>query len=267
VAAPARALPRISIVVPSFNQAAYLPATLDSLFSQAYPALEVLVIDGGSSDDSAAIIARYAARHPHALPYWTSEPDRGQSHAINKGFARSTGEVLSWLNSDDVLLPGALAAVGQVFAAHPHIAWLTGQPANLRGQPPALHRSPLPVGRVRAFIRRGWYHGRGLGFIRQEGTFWRRALWEQAGGAVDEARHYSMDFDLWRRFAAHAPLVSLNVPLAAFREHAAQKTTDLDAYYREAGIAAPRWLRYPALAARVLLNPLLWAAAPRLRIP
>jgi glycosyltransferase involved in cell wall biosynthesis len=243
--------------MPSFNQAAYLPAALDSLLEQAYPNLEVIVIDGGSGDGSAAILERYAPR----LAYGVSEPDHGQAHAINKGMARATGTVLSWLNSDDVLLPGALQAVGEIFAAFPQVQWLTGQPVNL-GANGALRHFPLRTGYFAAAIRRGWYHGRGLGFIRQEGTFWRRALWNAAGGAVDEARYYSMDYDLWRRFARHAPLVATGQALAAFREHAAQKTAALDGYYAEAGVRVPQAARFLTVPARALVSPLAWRVAP-----
>lgn len=113
---------RISIVVPSYQQGRFLAATLDSLLAQKDPDLEILVVDGGSRDESVAVIERYA---PH-LAWWVSEKDRGQSDAINKGFARATGEWLGWLNSDDLLLPGALATVREHIRAQPEIDWWTG---------------------------------------------------------------------------------------------------------------------------------------------
>jgi len=250
-------LPRISVVVPSYNQAAFLPAALDSLLGQQYPDLEILVMDGGSTDGSADVLRAYAPQ----LTAWVSESDRGQSHAINKGMTQATGDVLTWLNSDDLLLPGALQAVGEIFAAFPRVQWLTGQPANL-GADGALRHFPMKTARWRGVIRRGWYHGRALGFIRQEGTFWRRALWEQAGGQVDEARHYTMDYDLWRRFARYAPLVAVDQTLAAFREHPAQKTADLTGYYAEAGVRLPHAARWFMLPARAALAPLAWLTAP-----
>jgi len=251
-------LPRITIVTPSYNQAAFLRRTLASIHDQAYPNLEHIVIDGGSTDGSTDIIGEYAPR----LAYWVSERDRGQSDAINKGFARATGAVLTWLNSDDVLLPGALRAVGQIFAQYPAIDWLTGRPANIDAAD-ALRVFPQRVGRLRGWIRRGWYHGRAWGFIRQEGTFWRCSLWQRVGAAVDEARHYTMDYDLWRRLAAHADLVTVDQPLAAYRSHGVQKTADLAPYYAEAGITLPPATRWIMLPARAGLSPLLWYAAPR----
>src|SRR3990172_5374162 len=112
VAASRRQLPRISLVTPSFNQAAYLEETIASVLAQGYANLDFIVIDGGSNDGSVDIIRR----HERWLSYWVSEPDRGQSHAINKGWRHSTGELWTWLNSDDVLTPGTLAAVAAAFS-------------------------------------------------------------------------------------------------------------------------------------------------------
>lgn len=251
-------LPRISVVTPSYHQAAFLRKTLDSVLDQNYPHLEYIVIDGGSTDGSADILREYS---PH-LAYWVSEPDRGQSHALNKGFAHSTGEIMTWLNSDDVLLPGALHAVGEIFARYPQIQWLTGQPANLDVQD-HLRVFPLKTGRFRALIRRGWYHGRGLGFIRQEGTFWRRSLWEKVGASIDETKHYAMDDDLWRRFAQHAHLITVDMPLAAFRAQPGQKTAQLDSYYAEAGVKLPHAARTVMLPLRGIFTLLSWRFAPR----
>lgn len=251
-------LSRISVVTPSYNQAAFLRKTLDSVLNQDYPDLELIVIDGGSTDGSAEMLQSYSAR----LTFWISEPDRGQSHALNKGFARASGDILTWLNSDDVLLPGALHAVGEIFAQYPQIDWLTGQPANIDVDD-HLRVTPLKVGRFRRLIRRGWYHGRGLGFIRQEGTFWRRSLWERAGAAIDETRHYAMDDALWRRFAAHADLVSVDRPLAAFRTQPQQKTAQLERYYAEAGIRLPSAARLAALPLRAAFTLVSWPFAPR----
>ena len=251
-------LPRISIVTPSYNQAAFLRKTLDSVLDQNYPNLEYVVIDGGSTDGSVETLREYSPR----LTYWISEPDCGQSHAVNKGFARSTGEIMTWLNSDDVLLPGALQAVGEIFASYPQIQWLTGQPANLDIYD-HLRVFPLKTGRFRSLIHRGWYHGRGLGFIRQEGTFWRRNLWDQAGAAINEARHYAMDDDLWRRFAEQTDLVSADVPFAAFRTQPEQKTAQLNRYYEEAGVSVPSAARVIMLPIRVLFTFLSWPFSPR----
>jgi glycosyltransferase involved in cell wall biosynthesis len=107
--------PKISIVTPSFNQGRFIEKTILSVIEQDYPNLEYIIIDGGSTDESVEVIKKYDQH----LAYWVSEPDRGQSHAINKGFERATGEIFGWLNSDDWYHPGALKAVAEAFAANP----------------------------------------------------------------------------------------------------------------------------------------------------
>ena len=252
-------LPRITIVTPSFNQVSFIADTLKSVLDQGYPNLEYIVMDGGSTDGSVEVIRHHADR----LAYWASQPDQGQADAITRGFARATGEVMTWLNSDDILMPGALNLVGSVFATHPQIQWLTGWPTNL-DETGAIVRKGLPTGYYRSLIRAGWYHGRGLGFIRQEGTFWLRELWIRVGGALDRRRYYSMDADLWRRFAEHAPLVAIRAPLAAFRVQPHRKSAAIESYYQEAGIRVPAATRLAMLPLRVVLAFLSRWTTPRL---
>ncbi|MGF1505952.1 MAG: glycosyltransferase [Anaerolineae bacterium] len=206
-------------------------------------------MDGGSSDNSPAIIKR----HADSIAYWVSEPDNGQADAINRGLERSTGEVMGWLNSDDRLMPGALSLVGLIFAAYPSVMWITGRSAIMDA-----HGRLAAIGPRRGFFRRairnGRYHNRGFGFIQQEGTFWRRALWEKAGG-LDPKRYYTADFELWQRFAAHADLVMVQSILAMFRQHDQQKSADQSGYYAEIGVSGPavsqrmrRWVLHPIAA-------------------
>lgn len=251
-------LPSISIVTPSYNQAAFIERTLMSIHAQGYPRLEHIVIDGGSSDGSTKIIRAYEDN----LAYWVSEPDNGQSDALNKGFSRATGEIMTWLNSDDVLLPGALQAVGEIFAQCPQVEWLTGLGANIDVHDQLRH-FPLKTGRFRRLIEKGWYHGRALGFIRQEGTFWRRSLWERAGGQIDITRHWTMDFALWRRMAEHADLYTADQAFAAYRSHPDQKTAQLDRYYAEAGVRLPNAVRTIAVPVRAAFTVITWPLAPR----
>jgi glycosyltransferase involved in cell wall biosynthesis len=176
--------PSISVVVPNFNGGRTLGRTLESLFSQGYPRLEVIVCDGGSTDDSADIIARHADH----LAWHCIEPDGGQSHAINKGFAHASGEIVNWLCSDDMLLPGALERIGRYFADHPQCDVLAGNaqqvdPTGMR--PPHIIRS-LPL--LHAFPA--------ANCIIQPSTFYRRKLLSRTP-PVDESLHYVMDFELW----------------------------------------------------------------------
>ena len=201
-------LPRISIVTPSFNQGAYLERTIQSLLHQDYPDIEHLVIDGGSTDGSLDLLKKYE-RH---MAYWESQPDRGQSHAINKGFARATGEIMGWLNSDDILLPHALKIVGQVFHDHPQIQWLTAGSMNITADDRLFSVRPS-----RRFYSR-WTQLFNYSPPPQHCTFWRRDLWVRSGGYLREDTRV-MDCELWLRFYEHAQLYVVDTMFGAWRCH------------------------------------------------
>jgi glycosyltransferase involved in cell wall biosynthesis len=228
-------LPSLTIVTPSYNQAPYLEETIQSVVNQQYSRLEYLVLDGGSTDGSVDIIRRYSDQ----LFYWTSGPDGGQYEAINQGFSRSTGDVMAWINSDDKYAPGTLPLVAELFARFPQIEWLTSQfPLywDAQGRAVACWRS---FGYTRAGFMRGenlpgrrWQAN---GWIQQESTFWRRSLWERAGGHIDGRYTLAGDFALWAAFMQHAELYSVRTILGGFRTHAGQKTArQLAAYTQEA---------------------------------
>lgn len=236
--------PRISVITASYNQGRFIEQTIRSVIEQDYPNLEYIVIDGGSTDETLNILERYESH----FAYWVSEPDRGQSDAINKGFRQATGDILCWINSDDVLLPRSLHIVGEIFASYPAVDWIIGQHAGI-GLEGWLALVLPPRGYLRSFIRRGWYQDRMLGFIAQESCFWRRELWQKVGSSLDESLHYAMDFDLWRRFAEHVAPVTVETPLAAARLHFERKTGREGAmarYYAEMGAddrVLPDWVR------------------------
>lgn len=227
--------PLISVVTPSFNQGAFLEETMLSVFGQKYPNLEYIVMDGGSSDESVEILRR----HSDHLTFWQSERDHGQYDAINRGFARSTGEVMAWLNSDDKYTPWALSIVGEIFQAHPEIEWLTTL-FPLRWD---RHGRAVRCSQRHGFSRRAYLAGENLptgswyapGWLQQESTFWRRSLWEKIGASLDLQWKIAADFDLWARFFQHAKLYAVDTPLGGFRQHGDQKTTNQkNEYQREA---------------------------------
>ena len=217
--------PTISLVTPSFNQGKFLESTLRSVLEQEYPNLEYIVIDGGSTDKSLQIIQKYKKK----LTYFESKKDHGQSHAINKGFAKTSGEIMAWINSDDVLRPGSLNLIASIFAQFPEIEWLTSLPSTINEAGHLIYLSQPPL-YIRSFIRKGWYTRKFMGFIMQEGTFWRRSLWDKSGGKLDEVP-YSMDMKLWQKFAEHAQLYCVEACLASYRLNPNRKNNDEHHHY------------------------------------
>lgn len=206
--------PRITLVTPSFRQAAFLEETIRSVLLQGYPNLQYIAVDGGSDDGSADILRKYAPW----LDYWVSEPDRGQSHAINKGLSRADGIWFNWLNSDDCLLPGALQAVAAA-GADERVSVVTGrlQFGPALAQPQVTRQATLTADLEQSLV----HH-----CICQPATFLRTSLVRELGG-VDETLHFTMDLALWlRALSLHGAdsVASISAPLAFFREHGEAKT-------------------------------------------
>ncbi len=223
--------PRISVVTPSYNQGRFIGQTIESVLGQGYPNLEYIIVDGGSTDQTARIVSGYGNQINHFI----SEPDRGQSHALNKGFSLATGEILCWLNSDDQFSPGALWAAALAFRVY--------SPDMVAGicevfeDEKLVHRhltscanGPLPLADL-LDLDKGWNAGQ---FFYQPEVLFTRELWERAGGHVREDVHFSMDYELWCRFALNkARLRVIGAPLARFRSHPDQKTTDIPGFKQE----------------------------------
>lgn len=200
--------PKITIVTPNLNMEKYLEQTITSVLEQGYPNLEYLIIDGGSKDESIAIINKYK----DLLSYWVSEPDGGLYQAIQKGFDRSTGEIMMWLNSDDMLHPNALFTVAEIFTSITQVEWLTGTPTNFD-----------EAGRtVEVIAPRQWskyhFYSRDFKWIQQESTAWRRSLWQRAGSNLSTKFQYAADFELWIRFFRSSKLYSTTALIGGFRK-------------------------------------------------
>jgi glycosyltransferase involved in cell wall biosynthesis len=200
----------VSIITPSFNQAAYLEQTINSVLNQDYPHIEYIVMDGGSTDGSVEVIKKYADK----LAYWISEKDRGQADAINKGFARATGEIIAWLNSDDYYLSGTVSAAVKAFEAHPDVTLVYGNMLAVDGEGKTFNTltyKQLTLEDLLCFQ-----------IIGQPAVFMRRSAFQIAGG-LDLNFHYMLDHHLWIRIAQQGQILHVDQTWAAARYHAEAK--------------------------------------------
>ncbi len=243
-------LPSITIVTPSLNQAETLERTICSVLDQGYEHLEYIVMDGGSTDSSAEIIARYAGR----LTFWQSCADGGQTAAINAGFAHGSGEVMAWLNSDDWYVPGALRQVGEFFRDNPDAGWVSGAAELVNSRGKTIKRvEPTAIEPVDFAC---W----GKKILFQPATFWRRDLWRKVGPLAEEWQ-CAMDFDLWLRLRKVARPHPLPVLLARSLVTRRIKTYRLAArMHAEIGLALAR-NGYFEEAVRYLARPIRRALA------
>lgn len=213
-ARPPEQAPTIALVTPSYQQGRFLERTIYSVVRQEYPRLEYVVQDGGSSDETLDVLQR----SDRLLTRWVSEEDDGQADAINRGFRETTGDVMAWLNSDDLLLPGAMAYVGRFFYEHPDVDVVYGNRLMIDEDDRQIGEWILPRHDDIALTLED--------FIPQETLFWRRRVWNAVGGRVDPEFDYALDWDLLLRFRdAGAKMVRLPRYLGAFRVHDEQKTT------------------------------------------
>ena len=216
-------LPRISIVTAVYNGEEYLEATILSVLNQGYPNLEYIIVDDGSTDSTPEIIGKYEEH----LACRVRQSNRGLYAALSAGFARSTGEVMGWLNASDMLHLNGLMVVGSVFGAFQQVEWITGRPTKF--SPAGMTVNIWPVPR--------WSRMRFLAgadkYIQQESTYWRRSLWEKAGGALSTEYRAEGDFELWVRFFRHAPLYSVDAFIGGYRAHeGALSSSNMEKYDR-----------------------------------
>jgi glycosyltransferase involved in cell wall biosynthesis len=205
-------LPLVSVITPSLNQRAFIAQTIESVLSQAYPRLEYLVVDGGSTDGTLDVLRGYGARLR-----WLSEPDSGQSAAINKGWRMTRGNIVAWLNADDAYLPGAIQKVAAFFQTHPQIAAVYGDCDYVDADGQLIRPYPTRPYNYVALVQSA------SNFIPQPAAFIRRSVMETLGG-LDESLHCVMDFDYWLRLGAQFEMAYLPERLATLRLHASAKS-------------------------------------------
>jgi glycosyltransferase involved in cell wall biosynthesis len=240
--------PRITVVTPSFNQSEFIETTLRSVLDQNYPNLEYIVLDGGSRDGSVEIIERYAPR----LAYWHSQKDAGQADALRTGFAMATGEILCWLNSDDIFLPGALHTVAALFGTHLRTDVIYGNRLVIDRDGNVIGRHIWPWRLMRAH----WRDGQPLA---QECCFFRRSIYDRVGG-VDASKFFIMDYDLFFRMWRVGKFRKTTTFLGCLRIHdAAKNALHVDVWQRELASARIEFgLKEPGYLGRRLLNRLDW---------
>lgn len=205
--------PKISVITPSYNQADYIEATLRSVICQGYPNLEYIVLDGGSADGSPAIIKKYEAN----LKYWHSKKDLGQADALSTGFAMATGEIQCWVNSDDILLPGALHQIAKLFKKNKRVGFIYGNRIVIDEHGNEIGRHVWPLFLTRYHWSRGQY-------LAQECCFWRSSVYREVGG-IDASKFFIMDYDLFYRMWLRTKFLKSGEFLGCIRIHGETKNT------------------------------------------
>jgi len=209
---------RLSLITPTLNQSRFLCQTIESVLGQQGPIdLDYRVVDGGSTDDTPEILEAYRGR----LTY-SSQPDNGQVDAINQGLAVSTGEVVGWLNSDDLLLPGALAQVAEAFQTYPETEWVHGRCSIIDESGREIQRWISRYKHARS-RHHSWKRLLLENYVSQPTAFWRRRAWLEVG-PLDATVPLAFDYDLWLRLARRGDPIYLEAPLAAFRRHPLSKS-------------------------------------------
>lgn len=237
--------PKISIIIPSYNQGAYIEQTIKSILAQTYSNYEIILMDGGSTDQTVEIIKRYESD----IAYWVSEKDGGQTNAINKGFAKATGEIVCWLNTDDFYSPVALEVAADTFSKHPEAAVVYGDYFVLRANGEIIYKPKIS------------FHYRTALYaylpIAQPASFFSKSAVDETG-ALDESLHLCMDYDFFLRLSKIGDMVHVPVALAYFRLHDSSKSSqysfkDENKQVRE-GILGRKWTPVDKLMSKAYLG-------------
>lgn len=223
--------PLISIITPTFNSEKYIKECIESVLSQTYTNFEHIIIDGGSTDKTLQIVSDYVGKYNMI---YLSEADQGMYDAILKGFQRSNGQILCWLNSDDMYFKGALEIIAKVMSYN-NIAWCTGIGSKYdeKGINYGIKRHATVY--YPPFLKKGLYDGRTFSIIQQESTFWTRELWNKVNHDEIRTYKYAGDYKLWCLFAQEEELYTVNCVVSGFRKHANQKSSDIEKYREEQG--------------------------------
>lgn len=208
--------PKISIVTPTFNQGNFIEESILSVIGQKYPNLEYIIMDGGSTDNSMEVIKKYEQH----ITYFTSQKDDGMYDALNRGFKKATGEIMGWLNSDDLLLNKSLFTLADIFQNNADVEWLQGYPCMADESGRIVFQRPQRSSRF-SFYRKEYHDGI---FIQQESTYWRRSLWEKSGASISSDYKYAGDFELWMRFYKYAEQFITPALIGAFRLRKGQQS-------------------------------------------
>ncbi len=250
--------PKITLVTAVYNGEEYLEATIRSIVNQEYPNLEYIVVDDGSTDGTAEIIRKYG----RGVSCWFSQANQGLYAALNAGFARSTSEIMGWLNSSDLLHVNGLFTVGSIFRELRDVDWITGRPTKISATGMTVDVLPIP-----RWSRERFLAGANK-YIQQESTFWRRGLWERAGGRLSTEYRAEGDFELWARFFRHARLHSVNALIGGYRLHDhALSSSNMERYNRNCDEIAAREVERLSGGKREALKAFRWISEAVKPIP
>lgn len=238
---------KISIITPCFNMVNYIEQTLNSILNQNYGNLELIIIDGGSTDGTVEVIKKYKEK----ITVFISEKDNGQYDAINKGLKMATGDVIAWLNADDIYFPWTFSTISLIFETFSEVNWLIGSFSFLDENGHVTNFYKQNGAKPQKYIANGWFRKSLFGFLQQESMFWRRELMYK-GGFLNTNYNLAADFELWTRYAKLTELVALDLPLASFRKRKTSRSKlNEDKYINEVeNIISP--LKKPVMLRRLL---------------